>query len=237
MKQVLVCAAHPDDEVLGCGGTIARHVADGDRVSVLWMTDGVGSRFYGADRLSHGDDWDKACVARNNAALRATEILGVQDCGRLWDRSSGLAYALEDQRLDISGVAACAKAIEDADVKPQIIYTHHLGDLNADHRITAQAVLTAFRPVPGSSVEAIYAFEVPSSTEWGLSPFVPDTFIDVTGMYFGKKVQALGAYETEMREWPHPRSFRAIEALAQWRGASAGIQYAESFQTLRRVIR
>lgn len=227
-KNILVCAAHPDDEVLGCGGTIARHVANGDKVSVIWMTDGVGSRGYSEAELSAHE------TLRNVAAVNATEILGFGKAfhGMFPDNAMD-GYPLLDI---VHWVESCVKDMEAA---PQIIYTHHGGDLNVDHRITHQAVMTAFRPIPGSSVEAIYAFEVPSSTEWASSAeqaFRPDTFVDITD-FMADKLKALDAYKMEMREFPHARSTSAILGLAMWRGANAGVQRAESFMTLRRIER
>lgn len=229
-KSVLCVCAHPDDEVLGCGGTIARHVANGDSVTVIFMSDGVTSRDY-------GPSVDVADVTRErqDACEKAMTILGVS----FWE-----ATVFPDQKFDSVPLLNIIKSIEFfcekraavRDIKPQIIYTHHLGDLNADHRITAQAVLTAFRPLPGSSVEAIYGFEVPSSTEWGLDPFVPDTFVDVTS-YLPRKMEALRAYDVEMREFPHPRSYEAVSSLARWRGSIAGLKLAEAFKAYRRIER
>ena len=237
MKNVLIVAAHPDDEVLGCGGTIARHVAKGDKVSVLWMTDGVGSRFYGSERIGNNDAWLKAQDDRLNAAAAAMRVLGAEDFGRRFDRSSGTTYALEDQRIDLAGVTACAKAIEDAGVDPQVVYTHWKGDLNLDHAITARAVLTAFRPIPDSSVEAIYGFEVPSSTEWGIEPFVPDFFVPMDHETFERKLRAIQAYDAEMRPVPHARSYGAVTALATMRGNTVSFEQAEAFHTYRKVWR
>jgi LmbE family N-acetylglucosaminyl deacetylase len=243
-KSVLVCAAHPDDEVLGCGGTIAWHVARGDTVTVLFMTYGVGSRPRDAtvkrpqDHPMHEPPpgYLAQINARETAANAAAEILGFK-----WFYACRDAYPqpFSDQRLDGYGVLELTQAIEAAaeTLEPNIVYTHWKGDLNLDHAITARAVLTAFRPVPGSTVEAIYGFEAPSSTEWGLEPFVPDYFVDISGSHWQKKEDALMAYREELREYPHSRSLPAIHALSDLRGATVGVQKAEAFHTYRRVER
>ena len=238
MKNVLCVCAHPDDEVLGCGGTIARHVAAGDAVTVLFMTYGVGSRREdgtGEDHKLASDTLIAQINTREAAANAAAEILGFK-----WFYASRAAHPqpFSDQRLDDYGMLELTQAVEIAaeTLKPTIVYTHWKGDLNLDHAITARAVLTAFRPVPGSSVEAIYGFEVPSSTEWGLEPFVPDYFVDISG-FETKKFGALIAYKTEMRDEPHPRSYEAVERLCAYRGAQAGVFRAEAFKSYRRVER
>lgn len=218
--KVLVVAAHPDDEVLGCGGTIARHVANGDQVCAMFLTDGVGAR-------GQGDD---VAVRRREACQRASAILGITA-----DRHEGLP----DNELDGLPLLGVVRAVEFAvlKIKPDIVYTHHAGDLNIDHRIAHQAVSTACRPVPGSTVKAIYAFEVPSSTEWGSDGdlvFRPNHFVDISKM-LETKMTALEAYAEEMRPFPHPRSMKAVRALAQWRGATVGLVAAEAFMTVRRI--
>lgn len=231
MKNILVVAAHPDDEVLGCGGTIAKHVADGDNVCVMFLGDGVGARHY-KDVSEYRRERDK----RRAAAEKALDVvLGVNQ----WDIAQDHGEPLfEDQRFDVAGELALTQWIESHVKCPvNIIYTHHSGDLNADHRITAKAVLAAFRPVPGSSVEAIYGFEVPSSTEWGIDPFVPDTSVSLSNHCWHEKIEALEAYKTELRPYPHPRSMRAINALALTRGSAACVDRAEAFKTLRRIVR
>ena len=220
-KTVLAMVAHPDDEVLGAGGTLARHVAAGDVVCIVFLTDGVGAR---------GGD-SSAARRRAEAARKAASLLGAKE-----PRFLGFA----DNRLDKTDLLDVTQAIEGviATVKPTTIYTHHASDLNIDHVICHQAVLTACRPLPGSIVRSIYAIEVPSSTEWSGpmcdNAFVPSRFVDISGLQKIKRA-ALEAYGEEMRPFPHPRSFEAIEALAVWRGASAGLNAAEAFMVLREV--
>ena len=223
MKTVLVVAAHPDDEVLGCGGTIARHVAEGSAAHVLFLADGVSSRLGGG-----GKD---ELARRNAAASNAAKVLGLHP-PRL--------FGGPDNALDGMPLIEIIRGIEAviAEIKPDVVYTHHAGDLNVDHRIACQAVLTACRPQPGFCVRAIYAFEVPSSTEWAASStgpsFTPQRFVDVTAT-LDKKRQALAAYQEEMRPFPHARSAEAVDALMRYRGASVGVAAAEAFVVLREI--
>jgi N-acetylglucosamine malate deacetylase 1 len=219
---VLVVAAHPDDEVLGCGGTLARHAAAGDFVHVLFLADGETSR-QGAG---------KAEIARREAAAaRAADLLGAQQPRFL---------RLPDNRLDGTLFLDIVQVLEEAvaDLAPRIVYCHHPGDLNLDHLVAARAVVTAFRPMPESSVAEIRAFEVPSSTEWSFgitsAAFTPNLFIDITKT-FEKKLQALAAYDAEMRPFPHPRSLEALEAIARRWGSVVGRERAEAFQIIRSV--
>lgn len=218
-KQILIVAAHADDEVLGCGGTIARHVAEGDAVHVIFMTDGVGSR---------GNEQSAELIYRNQARDEALKILGV---------SERHAFDFPDNRMDSVPLLDVVQAIEPIvrKIQPERVYTHHHGDLNVDHCITHQAVLIACRPLPGNRVREILAFEVMSSTEWaspGLAPFIPNAFVDISA-YLSKKLEALAAYELEMRPVPHSRSFEHIEVLARHRGNSLGVEAAEGFEVVR----
>lgn len=219
-KIILVVAAHTDDEAMGCGGTIARHVFEGDKVHLLFMTDGVSSRDTQAGEASE----------RLSAAHLAAKIMGV---------SSFTNLHFPDNRMDSVPLLDIVKEIEDKiqELQPEIIYTHHIGDLNIDHQITHKAVMTACRPQPGFCVKSIYAFEVVSSTEWqnpNFLPFVPNTFVNIS-LYLGIKMKAVQAYSVEMRKKPHSRSLKHIELLAQHRGNSVGIEAAEAFMLLRKI--
>lgn len=221
MTHVLIVAAHTDDEALGCGGTIARHVAEGDTVYAVFMADGVSSRAQ-ADQV----DLEK----RNAAAERAREILGIQE---------NFYLGLSDNRLDSLPLIEVVQRLEPIirKLQPNIIYTHHHGDLNVDHRITHQAVLTACRPMPGSSVQAIYAFEVMSSTEWSTpiaEPFVPNHYVDISNQ-LNTKMDALRAYQLEMRDAPHSRSIEHLTHLAHHRGYTVGLMVAEAFVAVRTI--
>jgi LmbE family N-acetylglucosaminyl deacetylase len=224
---VLVVAAHPDDEVLGCGGTLARHAKAGDRVEVLILSDGVGSR------ARDGESFEKELSVRQADANAAAKALGI---------SAPRLLGFPDNRLDTVPLLDVVKAIEACivDVCPHVVYTHHGGDLNIDHQIAHRAVVTACRPVPGSLLNAIYTFETPSSTDW-LTPqqsemFVPTRFVDVSET-ISHKMAALRSYGTEMRDFPHTRSYEAIEGLARVRGGQAGLIAAEAFGVLREVVR
>jgi len=220
-KTVLIVAAHTDDEVLGCGGTIARHVAEGDAVYAVFMADGVSSR-------THADQDDHA--ARNSTAERARKILGIRE---------NFYFGLPDNRLDSLPLIEIVKRLESiiVQLQPNVIYTHHSGDLNVDHRIAHQAVLTACRPLPGSSVQEIYAFEVMSSTEWSgqfAEPFIPNHFVDISN-HLDKKMAGLQEYSVEMRSEPHSRSIQHLLHLVHHRGFCVGVQAAEAFLTIRTV--
>jgi LmbE family N-acetylglucosaminyl deacetylase len=222
MSEILVVAAHPDDEILGCGATLARHAAAGDRVQVLILARGLAAR--GAVAASEYE-------ALEAAARSAAKIIGAQP-----PRFAGLP----DNRLDSVALLDVIKVIEAVldELRPALVYTHHGGDLNVDHRVACEAVATACRPLPGASVRAIYAFETLSSTEWGVrsahATFRPNHFVAVAE-HLPTKLKALGAYETELRPWPHARSLKAVEALAQLRGASVGCAAAEAFEVLREL--
>lgn len=220
---VLVIAAHPDDEVLGCGGTIARHVANGDTVHILIAAEGATSR--------PGDDFSEELKNLTTAAHKAAEALGAGEPKLL---------ALPDNKLDTLALLDIVQRIEQAVAifEPDTIYTHHGGDLNRDHRIIHQAAITACRPLPGSLVRRIYTFEVLSSTEWGSAdtgaPFNPVHFVDISNEIQRKKA-AFECYAMEMREFPHPRSWEAVEAQMHLRGAAAGLLAAEAFQVVRQI--
>lgn len=223
--RVLVIAAHPDDEVLGCGGAIAKHSRNGDEVHVMIMAEGLTSRD------NFGDASKEGLSELASAARKANEILGV---------ASLSMHGLPDNRLDSLDRLDVIKLIEHkiSEYKPECVYTHHAGDVNIDHRVIHEAVNTACRPVPGHSVKCLLFFEIPSSTEWqvpGSAPaFLPTWFVDVSGT-LGTKMDALNAYAMEMRDWPHPRSCQAVDHLAKWRGASVGVEAAECFMLGRMI--
>lgn len=223
---VAVIVAHADDEVLGCGGTIARFVAEGRKVHVLVMSDGVTSR-WGGDKF----DGQSELAARNRAAREANDILGA---------ASLQVNDLPDNRMDGLDRLDVVKQVEEfiTRVRPELVLTHHLGDVNIDHRVVHDSVVTACRPQPGFCVRELMFFEVPSSTEWrpahSALPFWPNVFIDITST-LEKKKQALRAYADELRDFPHPRSIVAVESLARWRGATAGVEAAEAFLLGRRI--
>lgn len=216
---VLVVAAHADDEVLGCGGTIAKHIDNGDKVIVMFMTDGVSSR---CSNLS--DDSEE----RASASQLAMSVLGVMDVRQL---------SFPDNKMDTVPLLEVVKSIEKIinQVNPETVYTHFANDLNVDHQVTHKAVMTACRPQSWSSVKKILSFEVLSSTEWNshsLSSFKPQYIVNITE-YWSKKIEALKCYQEEMRAFPHSRSYECVEALAMVRGATNGFEFAESFYVER----
>jgi LmbE family N-acetylglucosaminyl deacetylase len=227
-ENILVVAAHPDDEALGCGGTIARHSLQGDRVHVIIAAEGVTSRQDVRDRAAATDELSSlhAC------AIEANKVLGASV--ELWP--------LPDNRLDTIARLDLIKRIEEVveRMKPTTVYTHHCGDVNVDHRRVHEAVVTACRPTPGHAVSRLLFFETASSTEWqtpgSQPPFVPNWFVDISATLQHKR-RALDAYASEMRAWPHSRSLQAIEYLARWRGASAGVEAAEAFMLGRYIER
>lgn len=223
----LVIAAHPDDEVLGCGGTIARAVAEGERVTIAILGQGVASRH------ADGDTGAMREIRRLvDASHVAARILGTTDVRH---------FGLPDNRFDSVDLLDVVKLIESLadELQPEKVYVQHGGDLNIDHAITFRAAMTAFRPMPGACARALLAYEVASSTEWAFGKFAPafvaDTFVDIAP-YIDLKLTAMDAYEGELREFPHPRSSQALRMLAMERGSRVGLPAAEAFATIWRRI-
>jgi LmbE family N-acetylglucosaminyl deacetylase len=225
---VLVVAAHPDDEILGCGGAMARHVQAGDQVSVAILAEGVTSRDSQRDRERRREELSTL----GEAARRANGIFGVTDVEM---------HDFPDNRMDTVARLDIVKHIESLieRTRANILYTHHVGDVNIDHRCIHEAVVTACRPMPGNHrVDTLLFFEIASSTEWqtpgSAPPFIPNWYLDITETLQLKK-QALDAYESEMHPWPHARSIEALTHLAHWRGANIGVDAAEAFMLGRRI--
>lgn len=216
---ILVVAAHPDDEVLGCGATIAKLAAFGHEILPVILGQGAMSR-----GETHVSEVDKLTQAAKNAAL----ILGTKP---------PLFFDLPDNRFDSLDLLDIVKIVQKliGDTQPELILTHHAHDLNIDHRITFQAVLTAARPMDDSSVREILCFEIPSSTEWGFGkigpPFNPSVFYDVTE-HFDTKVKALTYYDMEMRDFPHPRSLKNIQIMAEKWGSAVGCKCCEAYEII-----
>jgi N-acetylglucosamine malate deacetylase 1 len=220
MTRVLVVAAHPDDEVLGMGGTIALHTSRGDDVRVLVVTDGSSTQYPGdAETRSRKEE----------EARRAAAELGVQDYVHL-DHP--------DMRLDTLQHVEVNRVIEEhvQGFAPAVLHTVQ-PDVNNDHRVLFDSVAVATRPVPGQPVRRLLTYAPASSTEWtpaAVNWFVPNWYVDVTET-LERKIAAFAHYETERRDYPHPRSERAIRATAEFHGTTCGCEYAEPFVLVRSV--
>jgi len=218
-RRVIVIAAHPDDEALGCGATIRSLADSGAEVSALFLTDGVSSRLEARDR-----------DARAEACRRASECLGIAEV-RMLD--------LPDNQLDSVPLLEIVQLVEEviSEYEPSLAITHSSADLNIDHRIVREAAVTATRPIATQSVRMLISFEVPSATEWGFrEPFRPSLFRDTTSTW-SAKIEALKHYQAELRPAPHPRSLMSIEALARYRGSTISAEFAEAFEVVRLVDR
>jgi LmbE family N-acetylglucosaminyl deacetylase len=218
MTRVLVVAAHPDDEVLGMGGTIALHTSRGDEVRVLVVTDGSSTQYPGdAETRSRKEE----------EARRAAAELGVEDYVHLEH---------PDMRLDTLPHVEVNRVIEEhvQGFAPAMVYTVQ-PDVNQDHRVLFDSVAVATRPVPGQPVRRLLTYAPASSTEWtpaAVNWFVPNWYVDVTET-LERKLAAFAHYETERRDYPHPRSERAIRATAEFHGTTCGCEYAEPFVLVR----
>ncbi len=225
MDTILVIAAHPDDEVLGCGGTMARLTSEGNNVFTLILGEGVTSR----DRKRDLAKRENEIAELKKQAENANRILGVKKV---------YTFDFPDNRFDSVPLLDIIKTVEEIKdgIKPDIVFTHHLGDLNIDHQVTFKAVMASCRPTNDESVKEIYSFEIPSSTEWNapssLTYFMPDYFVDVNKS-LEIKINALKEYKTELRDFPHPRSLKAVELNAKYRGVKIGFEAAEAFKTVR----
>lgn len=220
MKKCLVVCAHPDDETLGLGGTLAIRAEKGEKVFVLIFADGQFAR----------DKTKKGIENRQKQAKKACEILGVTDV-------KFLNY--EDQKLDTIPLVELAGQIESVikKWKPDTVYTHYGDDVNQDHRKLFEATLVAARPTPHSDITNLICYETPSSTEWGSvqQMFKPNLFVNIDSV-LQKKIKALAQYKNEINQYPHPRSIDAIVNRARYWGSTVGTKHAEAFISLREII-
>lgn len=225
-QRILVVAAHPDDEVLGCGGTIVRLGREGENVYIAILGEGITSRFQERGQANRA-----LMAALHERSHQVANLLGAKDL---------FLYGLHDNRFDTVPLLDVIKIIEELieRLRPQIIYTHHGGDLNIDHVVVHRAVLTAARPVADCSVKELYAFEVPSSTEWAFgefgSAFRPNIFVDIK-VALEMKIQAMDLYDSEARTFPHPRSSEALRVIARRWGSVVGLEAAEAMELIRSV--
>lgn len=226
MSRILTVAAHPDDEVLGCGGTIKRLVDEGNDAYSLVLSDGVTSRY----------DEVTACVleainSRLQESVSAGKIIGYKE---IFFRD------FTDNSFDKEPILNIVKAVEKYIflIKPSIIFTHHYGDLNVDHQMAFKAVQTAARPVGEYPVKEIYCFETFSSTEWNFlnkDKFAPNYFVNIEST-LNYKLEGMRCYQSELREYPHPRSIEGLEINAKRWGTVVGCTYAEAFECIRKVV-
>ncbi len=218
MAVVLVVAGHPDDEILGGGATYAKHVDAGDEVHALVVSEGASARYE-----------DEMKSSLRAAGKRSADLIGFSSIDFL---------ALPDQRLDATPLIEVTQAVEEVvhALRPAVVYTHSHVDVNADHGVVSRATWTACRPYAAPFVERLLLFETPSSTEWARptaeSAFLPTWFVDVSTT-LSRKLDAMACYETELRDYPHPRSLRALRERAAYWGSVSGVGLAEPFVLLR----
>lgn len=216
-SRVLVIGAHPDDELLGCGGTVALHTRGGDSVTTVIVCEGESLR-YGFDG-----------VGQQEHMRRAAATLGVNDVRPL---------GFPDQGVDTVRLTRIIAPLEEIvrEVQPQVAYVQFGGDLNRDHQLVFQAALVALRPTE-HAVASVFAFETPSSTEWAFPrTFIADTWVDISST-IETKLAAMACYESEVRSYPHPRSLAALRHRASAWGNQQCVEAAEVFMTVRRTLR
>ncbi|WP_456324631.1 PIG-L deacetylase family protein [Desulfonauticus submarinus] len=224
-KKILIVAAHPDDEILGCGGTVARMVREGYEAYTLILGEGITSR----DEVRNRAKRDAEICELRKQIYKATKIIGVKDV---------FIYDFPDNRFDTVPLLDIVKVVEKvkSEIQPDIIFTHYEHDLNIDHQITYQAVITATRPMVHESVNTIYSFEVLSSTEWKYPQnYSPNVFVDISDT-LDLKIRAMTEYTSELCQYPHPRSIEGIKMKAQLRAMEAGFEFAEAFMLIRNLI-
>lgn len=221
-KKMLIVAAHPDDEILGCGGTAARLVKGGYEAYTMILGEGITSRDETRERKKREEE-----IAQLKKQIHeANKIIGVKDV---------FIYDFPDNRFDSVPLLDIVKVIEKIKdkLKPDILFTHYEKDLNIDHQLTYRAVMTAARPLPGETVKEIYSFEVLSATEWNFPlTFSPDCFFNISRT-IDIKAKAMEKYISELREYPHPRSLKGLRLNAENWGMRVGMAYAEAFKTVR----
>lgn len=215
---ILVIAPHPDDEVLGCGGTIAKHVKNGDSVYLCIVT------------KAYTPDWSEDfLITRKNEIKNATKILGIKKTYFLNFKTVQLdTIPQKDINESISGVIN--------DVLPDIVYIPHKGDLNKDHRLIFESSLVSMRPIK-HKIKKILSYEILSETDWGMpiEPFIPTVYINVS-QFIDQKINAMKEYKSEIKKEPHPRSLKIIKSLAIKRGSECGVDYAEAFILIREFL-
>ena len=216
-KKILIVVSHPDDEVLGCFGTVARLIKEGYEAYTLILGEGKTSR----DEMKENE-----IVLLKEEISKANKLIGIKKV---------FIESLPDNRFDSVDLLDIIKIINKVkeEIKPDIVFTHFENDLNIDHQITYKAVITATRPMENECVKEIYAFEVLSSTEWNYPlSFTPDVFFDISNT-LNLKLEAMKEYQSELREYPHPRSLKGIKLNSQYQGMRIGIKNVEAFKSIR----
>lgn len=229
-KKIMIVVAHPDDEILGLGATMHKLINDESTVThVIILGEGITSR--SSDR--NVEQW------RDELSIHKTNIKSAQN--KIGYKSVSI-YDFPDNRFDSVPLLDIIKVIESekANFKPDIVFTHHGGDLNIDHQKTFEAVMTACRPLKNETVKTIITFETPSGTEWRASSdprhFIPNLYITFSNFDLDAKILAMESYEFERREFPHPRSPQALKIRAQNMGINVGSEFAEAFMIIRNIL-
>ena len=218
--RVLVIAPHPDDEVLGCGGTIVRHAKQGDSVYVCIVT------------KAYAPDWSEEFL--KNRPLEIAESNKILNITRTYflDYPTVKLDTIPQKELN----EAIAKVV--SEISPQVLYVPHRGDLTTDHRLVFDAAMVVVRPKPVAVIKRVLSYETLSETEWAApfpeSAFMPNVYVDISDA-LETKLKAMAAYKTELKEYPHPRSLEAISALAKVRGSAIRVEAAEAFMLVREI--
>lgn len=226
-SKILVVAAHPDDDILGCGGTLAKAMSLKAKIKILFLGEGVTSRFKMGSE--NNPDTIKAKNKRKEECKDSLKVLGIDQ------------FVFEDRfctRFDELPLLNLVKSIEREIklFKPSIILTHNKSEVNIDHRLTYNAVEVACRPVKKSFIKQIYSFEIVCSGNWKFEKnFSPNTYVDIS-KFFNKKIKAWNKYKTENKNFPHPRSLHGIEVLAKYRGMQSNLFLAEAFKLEREIV-
>ena len=227
MNKILILAAHPDDEILGCGGLMAKYLEKNVEFRVVFIGEGSSCRF----DLSQIVEIDKAIQNRNKSAINAMDNIGIRDF-KFFDLPCG--------RFDTIPIIEINKIIESEirEFKPEAIFTHSKKDVNKDHRLVHESTIMATRPWTSNFIPSVYSYEVPSSSEWNFEDsFWPNYFIEINELQLEKKIHAFSMYKDEMRNYPFPRSKEGLKTMAMYRGIQSGFKYAEAFTLIRGLIK
>lgn len=228
-KRIMIIAAHPDDELLGLGATMHKLIKEENvQTHVIILGEGITSR----SDVRNPQKWEKELAIHKQNIENARRVIGY---------GSVNTYNFSDNRFDTHALLDIVKVVEHEKEQfcPDFIFTHHGGDLNIDHQMTFQAVMTAIRPMRDEQVKAVFAFETPSASEWQATcdprHFMANFYMEISETDLKAKCDAMAAYEFESRAFPHPRSSEALKILAQYRGYTIGKQLAEAFQIVRMI--